>query len=37
MCQIVFSLDYYGIKEATKRIKFQGMQLSPIIIQQMRL
>ena len=29
MCQIVFSLDYYGIKKTTKTYKSQGMQLSP--------
>ena len=30
MCQIVFSLDYYGIKKTTKTYKSQGMQLSPM-------
>ena len=30
MCQIVFSLDYYGIKKTTKTYKLQGMQLSPM-------
>ena len=29
MCQIVFSLDYYG-KTTTKTYKSQGMQLSPM-------
>ena len=28
MCQIVFKLDYYGIKKTTKTYKSQGMQLS---------
>ena len=32
MCQIIFSLDYYGIEKATKINKFQAMQLSPMII-----
>ena len=31
MCQIVFSLDYYGIKKTTKTYKLQDMQLSPIM------
>ena len=30
MCQIVFSLCYYGIKKTTKTNKSQGMQLSPM-------
>ena len=30
MCQIVFSLDYYGIKKTTKTYKSQGMHLSPM-------
>ena len=30
MCQIVFSLDYDGIKKTTKTYKSQGMQLSPM-------
>ena len=30
MCQIVISLDYYGIKKTTKTYKLQGMQLSPM-------
>ena len=29
MCEIVFSLDYYGIKMTTKTYKSQGKQLSP--------
>ena len=30
MCQIVFGLNYYGIKKTTKTYKSQGMQLSPM-------
>ena len=30
MCQTVFSLGYYGIKNTTKTYKSQGMQLSPM-------
>ena len=31
MCQIVFSLGYYGTKKTTKTNKLQGMQLSPTL------